>query len=222
MSQDSETRIKCIACDRLVLPVTAKFNDGLCGYCIQHVRRKKFDEIVAGWMRDPSTLPGTNGIPEPSDFALAIKAAELRDLRTLRGKQREACGIFFSEAYAKWYESGPDALTPKEKHILAIETFIGEITNGGIIQYLGNESHAFANWAAEGFDQIGFPKYANIARRITSLFPYEVIPEDDEKCCEIVEDIDGKIFEGIEKDFNQAYNFYEAVYVEKLYSYISK
>ena len=84
---------------------------------------------------------------------------------------------------------GAKALSEKEKHVLSVETFYGEVTNGGLLQYLGNQS-AFANWAAAGFDQIGIPEYAVVMRRVGSLFPNGVIPEDDDDCWRIVEGLD--------------------------------
>ena len=62
----------------MILEVTAKVNNGLCGHCIKDEHKRRFDAIVEGWIRNPETLPGTNGVPVPDDIALAIRASQLR------------------------------------------------------------------------------------------------------------------------------------------------
>lgn len=222
MSQDPESRIKCQLCDRQILHITAKVNNGLCGHCARDEKRKKFDEIVESWIANPSTLPGSNGIPEPTDMALSIRAAQLRFERTPLGQLRKICDEFFDCAHDKWTRDGSIVLTLKEKHVLAVETFLGEISNGGIIQYLGNESYAFANWAAEGFERIDIPEYAGIAKEIVSLFPQQVVPEDSDECWNIACKIDPEILGKLEKSFFEQYDSVEAKFIEKLYAYILK
>lgn len=215
------TRIKCNRCDRMILEITAKANNGLCGFCIRVEQRRVFEEVVEGWIRNPETLPGTNGIPEPTDIGLAIRAAQLRSARTPEGQMELVCHAFFDKAHTKWNENGTEALSEKEKHVLSIETFYGEVTNGGLLQYLTNESHAFANWAADGFDRIGIPEYAVVMRRVASLFPNGIIPEDSLECDFIVFGLDDGILEEIEDGFWSRFRTDEGEIRRKLYAYIT-
>jgi hypothetical protein len=216
------TRIKCDRCDRMILELTANANHGLCGQCIKDEQRRVFAETVEGWIRNPETLPGTNGIPEPDDIALAIRAAQLRSARTPEGQMELACHAFFATAHEKWSERGAKALSEKEKHVLAVETFYGEVLNGGLLQYLGNESHAFANWAADGFDRIGIPEYAAVMREVGTLFPNGHIPEDGEECWHIVEGLDEEALEEIEDGFWSRFNTVDENEIRrKLYAYIT-
>lgn len=146
----------------MILEVTAKVNNGLCGRCIKDEHKRAFDETVEGWIRHPETLPGRNEIPIPDDIALAIRAAQLRSAQTPDGQMELSCLTFFEKAHRKWSEHGKLALSEKEKYVLSVETFFGEVTNGGLLQYLSNESHAFANWATDGFERIGIPQYAAV------------------------------------------------------------
>ena len=68
---------------------------------------------------------------------------------------QKVCHEAFDKAHGKWGSIRKLFLTKKEKFILATETFYGEFSNGGLLQYLGNESGAFANWSVEAFKEIG-------------------------------------------------------------------
>ena len=151
------TQVKCNRCDRMILESTAKANNGFCGVCVKGEDRRVLEETVEGWIRNPKTLPGTNGIPEPSDCA-GDSAAQLRAARTPEGKMQSVCHAFFEQGHTKWSELGAKALSEKGSTSQRIDV-LRQVTNGGLLQYLGNQT-AFANWAAAGFDQIGIPEYA--------------------------------------------------------------
>ncbi len=143
----------------MILSITAKTNRGLCGHCRNTAKREDFNAIVASWEKDPTKIPGTNGIPEPTGIALAIRARQMREAHNEASRIERVCHDYFDAAHTKWSKQGSKALSSKERHVLAIETFYAEVTNGGLTQYLTNESHAFANWAAEGFEKIGIREF---------------------------------------------------------------
>jgi hypothetical protein len=192
------TRIKCTRCDRMILEATAERNGGLCEPCAIDERKRVMEVTIQGWMRHPETLPGTNGIPEPEDFALRMYASHLREAKTPEGQMESVCHAFFEKALNKWAEHGAATLSEKEKHVLSVETFYGEVLCGGLLQYLDNQP-AFANWAAGGFDRIGMPEYAAVMRRVMALFPNGTISEDEE-CSDIVDGLEG-LLEQIEEGF---------------------
>jgi hypothetical protein len=207
----------------MILPITAKTNSGLCGHCRRIAAREEFDAIVASWERDPTKIPGTNGIPEPTDIALAAKAHELREAPSEASRIEKVCHDYFDAAHTKWHERGVEALSSKERHVLAVETFYGEVTNGGLVQYLGNDSYAFANWAAEGFEKIGIREFAELMRRVQALFPDSIIPEDQDLGFSIVEKLDeGVVLSEIEEVFWNRWRQDETEIRRKLYAYIAE
>lgn len=132
----------------------------------------------------------------------------------------QVCTDFFEDAHDTWSKQGAAALTEKQKHVLAVETLFGEISNGGLLQYLGNESHAFANWAAAGFTHIGLPQYAAIMERVTALFPDGTIPEDHDACWAIVSELDDGILTEIEQPFWSIYETVKAEFTSRVHAYI--
>ncbi|MDF1740527.1 MAG: DUF4375 domain-containing protein [Verrucomicrobiales bacterium] len=201
-------RVKCERCVSMILETTAKANEGLCGLCIREKGKEDFDAIVEGWVDDPSTLPGAHGNPEPENFALKLAASQIRGrlYPTEEDKIENFCENFFEAAHTKWSNQGSSSLTAKEKHFLAIETFYGEVLNGGLLQYLANESGSFAQWADESFEAIGIPTYATVIRNVKELFPNGLIPEDSNERWDFVETIDDDKLEAIEEPFWERYH----------------
>ncbi|MDQ8196364.1 DUF4375 domain-containing protein [Coraliomargarita sp. SDUM461004] len=198
------TRIKCTQCDRMILEVTAKVNEGLCGHCKRDKdsaeSRKRIDDAVQGWLKNPETLPGTNGIPMPDDIALSMAASQVRSrlFPTEEDKMEALCHKHFHKAHDKWSDSGARLLSKEEKHTLAVETFYGEVWNGGLMQYLGNESGAFADWADEAFAEIGIPEYSKLMKEVKALFPDSTIPTDPDKRWDLVEKLDEEMLDCME------------------------
>jgi hypothetical protein len=218
------TRVKCLRCDNQILEATARRNHGLCAICKSNDNSAAFEAAVQGWIDNPATLPGTNGIPEPRDIALALAARQLKSrlYPTADDRMEFACHKFFDVAHAKWSRRGPSALSDKERHVLAVETFYGEVNNGGLIQYLGNESGAFAGWAAEAFDAIGIPELADLMRNVQSLFPHGVIPEDPAVRWDLVEAIGREQLEALKPpSFNQYFTDSNEIR-RKLFDYLNK
>ena len=200
----------------MILEVTARLNGGLCGHCKGNDRKSTVKDIVAGWIKNPETLPGTNGIPIPKDIALSINAAQILEQRKPGFHKVALCHQCFDNAIDRWYEVGSAELTEKEKTVLSVETFFGETTNGGFVQFLTNESQAFANWAADALERIGLPEYAVIMRKVQDLFPDGIIPQDSDEPFELEAEL-----EAIKKDFWKLYFANENEFRDKLYDYIT-
>lgn len=216
-------RVKCLHCDHMILEVTARLNGGLCGSCHMTQSKSDHDKIVQGWVANPETLPGTNGIPEPKDIALRIAAAQVRSLLfpTEEDKMEDACHQVVGQAEEIYLMDGAESLTERQKYALAVETFYGEVCNGGLSQYLVNESGAYANWAADGFRAIGIPEFAQIAARVQALFPEGLVPEDHEARLDIVKELDDAVLEEIEKPFWERYFADKSEIRRKLYAYLT-
>jgi hypothetical protein len=88
----------------------------------------------------------------PYDFA------KIRD-----GTDKEAaCHAVFDEAHTKWTFEGRDAINESQFTVMCVETYFGEVCNGGLVQYLFNESGRSASFGPEALRRIGLPKYAEI------------------------------------------------------------
>jgi hypothetical protein len=72
------------------------------------------------------------------------------------------CHAVFDEAHLKWTMQGHSSLTEGEKTVLCVETFFGETLNGGLDQYLGNESGLLAQYGSVSLRRVGLDKYARI------------------------------------------------------------
>lgn len=68
-----------------------------------------------------------------------------------------ACHVAFDKAHTKWCD---------------------EVCNGGFVQYLGNESGAFAQDLPEALTRVGLMEYVPIALELRALFPGG-IPRDE-------------------------------------------
>ena len=173
-------KVECKSCKTSILEVTAQYNDGMCVPCNRDKSKIEFNKIVQSWRDNPETLPGTNGIPKPKDIVLSMAASQLRAelYPTKEDIMQRDCHLAFDKAHDKWMAKGSSKLTEREKYILVTETFYGEFTNGGLIQFLGNESGCFANWGVKAFKEIGIPAYSKLLNEVLNLFPNNYIPED--------------------------------------------
>jgi len=212
----------------MILENTAKVTNGLCGFCKKdhdsRESKKRIQNAVDQWRKNPETLPGTNGIPYPENFALSFAASQLKSelFPTEEDIMEKVCHEFFDKAHGKWSTFGGLFLSKKEKYTLAIETFYGEVLNGGLLQYLGNESGNFANWSVDAFNEIDIPEISEAMKTVLTLFPKNKIPKNASKRWDILEEIDDKIFDKLEKPFWKRYNQDETEIRKKLYNYLTK
>ena len=215
-------QVKCSKCEVLILEITANYNAGLCAPCNSDQRGAEIEEVVQSWLENPGTLPGTNDIPMPEDIALSIRASQIRSrlFPTEEDKMENHCHAVFDKAHDKWMKFGPLFLTKREKYTLAVETFYGEVWNGGILQYLGNESGTFANWADKAFDTIDIPELSEIVKEVKSLFSNSKIPQNSDKRWDIVETLDDEALESLTQKVFDVCEEDENIIRNKLYDYL--
>jgi hypothetical protein len=132
-----------------------------------------------------------------------------------------ACHKVFDKAYARWSKRGPDGLSERQKYCLAIETFYGEVLNGGLKQYLHNDSGAFAKWAADGFEAIGLPAGAAVMRNVEKLFEGGVIPENVDDRWAQMETMDLEALDALANPFAEL-DFDDDTIRRKLYQYLKE
>jgi hypothetical protein len=196
-------RTACVRCGNPILETTARKNTGLCAICKSEADRVASDAVIQGWIKDPTTLPGTHGIPLPNDIGLSIAARQLKKrlYPDDDAKLDAECHAAFNQAQDKWLSQGAAALSNRERYTLAVETFYGEVSNGGFEQYLTNESGEFAPWAEEAFAAIGIPELAEVMRNLADLFPEGTIPVDADDRLEHILSIDGERLEELASRF---------------------
>ncbi|HUG71451.1 MAG TPA: DUF4375 domain-containing protein [Pirellulaceae bacterium] len=73
-----------------------------------------------------------------------------------------ACHAVFDEAHTKWTFEGRNAINESQLTVMCVETYFGEVCNGGIDQYLFNESGRNASFGPEALRRVGLSKYAVI------------------------------------------------------------
>lgn len=94
----------------------------------------------------------------PYDFA---------KLRNSANKER-ACHAVFNEAHTKWSSEGGDTINESQRTVMCVETYFGEVCNGGLDQYLFNESGRIASYGPEALRRVGLPQYAAILEEALS------------------------------------------------------
>ncbi|MBN8628778.1 MAG: DUF4375 domain-containing protein [Planctomycetes bacterium] len=148
-------------------------------------------------------MPGTHGIPLPKSIALSMAAEQVKNrlYPDDDAKLEAECHAAFDQAHDKWLNQGAAALSNRERYTLAVETFYGEVSNGGFEQYLTNESGEFAPWAEEAFAAIGIPELAEVMRNLAELFPEGTIPVDADDRLEHILSIDGERLEELASRF---------------------
>ncbi len=139
------------------------------------------------------------------------------------------CESVFEEAHTKWSHEGPSALTVGERTVICVMTFFGEMCNGGLETYLGNESGLLAEYGVESLRLIGLDRYADLLEKV---FPHCVktsegahgdematryeIPEDESEC-DVLQKLEKKFFQLYTK---KAFSERRAEYERPLASYI--
>lgn len=86
------------------------------------------------------------------------------DFAKIRGctDQEAACRAVFEEAHTKWSFEGRAAINRSQLTVMCVETFFGEVCNGGLDQYLCNESGRNASFGPEALRSVSLPRYAKI------------------------------------------------------------
>jgi len=95
-----------------------------------------------------------------------------------RNDAEAVCDAVFGQAHDKWTEHGRALLTEGEITVLCVETFFGETCNGGLWQYLWNESGILAQYASAALRRVGLDKFGTIADQ--TLARCVVTTEEDE------------------------------------------
>jgi hypothetical protein len=154
----------------------------------------------------------------PYDFA---KVRASQDLEA-------ATHAVFDAVYEKWITIGTDSLTTGERTTYCVETVFGEVCNGGIAQYLDNESGLLAVQAPDALQRVGLPHYAAIIAEALSMCEQSDVPEDldsDDPRSRFIEwnlknGTPESAMEELESKFSSLYSADKTEFRRKLFEYI--
>lgn len=196
----SEPKTNCSSCGASILQRTADRNVGLCAPC----HRK------ATW-------------PPPEDVftpVAPVSRGTLDDL-IIKHPRDVVIGALFEPACDK-VNFRPSEMTEGDIIVYTIWTFLGETNNGGIIQYLTNQSGGWAHHCGPSLRRVGAAKYATIIEQCIAQFTTAKSAQDpkwDEDLYAFWDVNPGDPFEEIEAPF---WSFDDEELPDLLHNYICK
>ncbi len=90
------------------------------------------------------------------------------------------CHLVLSYAQEIENTHGKEMLTEELRTVWAIETFFGEVCNGGFDQYFFNQSVITA-YMVDALERCDLPEYATVGRKVEKLWPGGRIPTEEEE-----------------------------------------
>jgi hypothetical protein len=196
-----EPKTTCSSCGREILQSTADRNGGLCAPCHR--------EANAPPPRDDFFTP----VP-------AVSRAMLDDL-IISQPRHVVIDVLFDPACDK-VNFRPGEMTEGDIIVYTVWTFLGETENGGIIQYLTNQSGGWAHECGPSLRKIGGDKYAEIIEECIRAFTDAESAQDEKWKSDLDAYWDGRHepFEEIQQRFWDFYNTNEKELIDMLYDYI--
>lgn len=196
----TEPKTNCTTCGREILVATADRNGGLCGPCRKNVNRPRTQYV---YKQPPPVSRG-----ELDEYIISKPAAFIIE-------------ALFDPACDK-VNFRPDEMTEGDEIVYTVWTFLGEVCNGGIQQYLGNQSGGWAHRCGPSLRKIAASHYAEIIEAALSSFTTKgALPrtawENDLDAFE-----DGKYdpFEKFDERFFAFYHANKSELTDRLYLYI--
>lgn len=148
---------------------------------------------------------------------------EFAKIRNATNKEA-ACHAVFDEAHNKWTYEGRGAINESQLAVMCVETFFGEVCNGGLEQYLFNESGRTAGFGPEALRRVGLTPYAEILDE--ALARCVNLPKENE--FGVMEDFfeppeledDSSVLNDLDNRFFELYLADKADFRNKLFQYI--
>jgi hypothetical protein len=199
---------ECRTCGTVITEISAAKHGGLCAPC----RRGSVRCVRCGVPQPPrsSNLCAACQAASPAEVPSAgplLTSGEFEEISRL--DREPACHLIFDRIHDRWTAHGKRSLSEKQIALFAVETFFGEVCNGGFYQYLTNESGGLANHLVASLKVVGLPAYAEIARGALSLFPNGLSNDSDVRFDEIdslAEDMVADHFDSLDEQFFARYD----------------
>jgi hypothetical protein len=151
-----------------------------------------------------------------------MNSYDFQQVRNATDLERATHAVF-DEAYDAWTDEGRELLTEGQLTVLAVETYFGEVLNGGFWQYFSNQSGALANFAPAALRRVGLNKYADVLDSFLVLFPKGTVSEDattrHEQITGLDEQYGEEYLEQLERPFWDLYDNADE-FRQKLFDYI--
>jgi hypothetical protein len=196
----SEPKTNCSSCGCQILQSTADRNGGLCAPCHRKATSPPAEEIIT---------------PIPP-----VSRSALDDLIIQHPRDAVIDALFYPASDKVNFR--PSKMTEGDIIVYTIWTFLGETCNGGIIQYLTNQSGGWAHLCGPSLREIGADKYADIIEECIRTFTNAESPQDPkwESDLDAYSDDQEEPFEGIESRFWNLYHANKDELPDALYKYI--
>lgn len=196
-----EPKTTCSACRREILQSTADRNGGLCAPCHREA----------------------NAPPARADFFTPVPPVSRAVLDDLIVSQppHVVIDMLFNPACDK-VNFRPNEMTEGDIIVYTVWTFLGETCNGGIRQYLTNQSRGWAHECGPSLRKIGADKYADIIETCIKAFTDAKSADDAkwESDLEAYEANHDEPFGKIDKHFSEFYWANEEELIDLLFDYI--
>jgi hypothetical protein len=146
-------KVNCTKCGTEILAITASITGGQCMRCFKNIKpmRQQYEEDRAAFQ-----VPPRPTIAEFTAFLNKRTDSEIVDDITDRAD---------TKAFYR-----PETLSVGEITVLTINQFIGEIENGGVVQYFDNPSGQLAHHLAASFRRIGANDVAVLVEKAVAQF----------------------------------------------------
>jgi len=91
--------------------------------------------------------------------------------------------------------------SPGQRAVFSTTWLHNEVCNGGFDQFFYNSTGILSHEALLGFERLGATDYRGLVERAMSLFPEGIVPSDRAKRVELLESIECKLLEEIDRQF---------------------
>lgn len=152
-----------------------------------------------------------------------MTATEFARLRSSTNKEA-ACHWVCDRADDILDSSNPDSISEQLLTVVCVETFFGEVCNGGFVQWLDNNHGRIAHCCPGALRRVGLPQYAELAAQALRIHHPEPMPESIaawEPALECIRDVhNSQDYSSLETAFFEFYHANCEEFRNRLFDYI--
>ncbi len=152
-----------------------------------------------------------------------MTASEFARVRNATNKEA-ACHWVCDRADDILNSSSPDSISKSLLSVVCVETFFGEVCNGGFVQWLDNNHGRIAHRCPAALRRVGLPQYAELAAQALRVHHPGPMPESIaawEPALERIRDVhDSDDYASLETTFFEHYHANREEFRNRLFDYI--